>query len=663
MKLNPAVLDLETESISKHPRPGSPPPVGAAIWLPGGEPTYYAHGHPEKNGVYVLRKKKVKGKTVVYAHNKRPDLKCAAIMSMAMAYIEQCFRCKDGVLGHNIAKFDLPVIEDHYRIKPPKWDKVHDSLFTLFLRDPHSTSLSLKPAAEHWLKEPPEERDEVFEWLAAHGKTTKRIEKGVVKYGSKEDPAAAHIAEAPGDLVAKYAIGDLTRTHKLFEMHQPWVVEQGMEAAYDRERRLAPVLLENERLGIRVDMEGLKRDLPKFEAAFKTAEEWIRKRLKAPGLNIDADKDVAAALKKAKIVKDFPKTPTGKDSVSKKNLTINFFKDKKVYHALQYRNTMATVLVQSLRKWYAEGLKKNGRIYREWHQVRQGHGDNDTKGARSGRVTVSGLANIAKRFGGKDPDYVHPAFMRVPEPPLARDYILPDEGEEFGHCDYDQQEMKITAHYEDGALAEKYRQDPKTDIHIFVHDEIQKVSDKDYNRDVVKQADFLISYGGGAPALADRLRVPVGEAKEVIHHWKKALPDVVELDKELKGRFKEGLHIRTLGGRVYFCKPPIIAKKGPRKGQMMTFEYTALNYLVQPSAADQTKEALILYWHHPRRKGRILCTVYDEINISMKDVGELLVLQECMEKAFKLDVPSTVTAKRGSCWGKLQKIEPKEMAA
>jgi hypothetical protein len=437
-----------------------------------------------------------------------------------------------------------------------------------------------------------------------------------------------------------------------------------MQAAYDRERELAPVLLDNERHGIRVDMAALERDIQPCKAAMERAEAWLRKRLAIKdrdyeeGFNFDSDPHMAQALRAAKVVKEFPLTPTGKDSVSRKRLKLKFFSDPKVYNAIHYRNTMDTVLSQSMEKWLAEGSHKKGCIYREWNQVRQAHGeDNATKGARSGRVTVSGLANIAKRFGGKDPDYEHPAFLKVPEPPLARDYILPDEGCEFGHSDYDQQEMKLTAHYEDGALAARYREDPKTDIHEFVHDTVLKVSKKDYVRDVIKTVDFRKLYGGGVSGLSEQLDIPYNEAREIIDNWEAALPDVVELDRALRAKHKAGEYIRTLGGRIYYRKPDAIAKKGPRAGHLINFSYAALNYLIQPSAADQTKQALIDYHNHPKRKARLLCTVYDEINISMSDERELKILEECMVNAFRLDVPATTTLKKGPSWGKLTKLD------
>lgn len=678
------LFDFETASITDHPRPKSPPPCGLAIRAPGAKSDllYLAWGHPQgTNGAWKLGPR---GKLIDVSKT-YTDPKRSATAMLRDAY-------KVGVLGHNSDKFDCPVAEDHLGLKPPSWEKRHDTLFTLFLRDPHSSTLSLKPAAEAWLGEKPDERDAVFDWLAEQGIIQKPgngvtccspagshqglheqnrncVEPEVVRKLYVKD-AGAYISKAPGSLVAAYAIGDLTRTAGLFDLHQPWIVEQGMQAAYDRERRLTEVLLDNERRGIRVDMEALERDIPVARQGLQKAETWLRKTLKIKDSDFwyekektyrfafTSDAHIAQALRAAGVVEEFPKTATGKDSVSKKNLRIDHYGDPKVYHALHYRNTMDSIVAR-MEKFFDEGSKKNGYIFREWNPVRQGHGD-DNKGARSGRITVGEFANMSKAFGNKDPDYQHPKFLRVPDPPLARTYLLPDPGEEFGHCDFDQQEMKIIAHFEDGALAAQYRADPKTDIHAFVHDLILRVTGKDYNRDVVKTLDFRKAFGSGTSGFAEQIRQPQAVAQEIIDSWEAALPDVVALDHELRERFKEGKSIRTIGGRVYHCKPPAVAKKGVRKGMMMNFFYTALNYLIQPSAADQTKEALINFHHHPKRTARLLCTVYDEINISMKDRRQLAVLDECMVGAFKLDVPVSTTAKAGPCWGKLTKLEAKK---
>jgi hypothetical protein len=404
-----------------------------------------------------------------------------------------------------------------------------------------------------------------------------------------------------------------------------------------------------------------------YEKTLAKVDVWLRKALRAPGLNLDSDADVAAALKRSGCVTEFPKTPTGRDSVSKKVLTADLFRDPKVWARLYYRNALVTVLTMSIRPWLEQGSKYGGYIYTDWNQVRQSHGESGFKGARSGRITCSYFQNITKDFMDRG-DGFKEAWERgdlgdLPPLPLVRVYLLPDEGDLFGHADVDQQELKLVAHYEEGALAEAYRKDPKTDIHKFVQQLIKDVTGKHYERRPVKIVDFRTVYGGGASGLAEGLHWQYADAKELIAAWKAALPDVVELDKDLKERFREGKYLRTLGGRVYYCKPPTIAKKGPRKGRMISFEYTALNYLIQPSAADQTKQAIINYHKHPKRKARMIVAVHDEVNISTpagRGREELRILSDCMINAFKLDVPTTTTPKLGPSWGRLEKIDLNE---
>jgi DNA polymerase I-like protein with 3'-5' exonuclease and polymerase domains len=563
-------------------------------------------------------------------------------------------------LGHNVAKFDNDVAEVHLGLRPPSWDRVHDTMFSLFLRDPHANSLSLKPSAERFLKEPPAERDAVFDWLADHGIIKRSKRKGVVTY---QKDAGAFICRAPGNVVAPYAMGDVTRAQGLHALLHPYVVENGMQAAYDRERRLAPILLDNERHGMRVDLPALEKSLAIYEKALKKIETWLRKKLRSPGLDFEHDDDVAAALKKSGIVTKFPKTPTGLDSVSKKNLTADYFSDRNVWVGLYYRNALWTVLTMSMRKWYAEGSRTGGYIYTSWNQVRQSHGVEKIKGARSGRITCSYFQNITKDFTDRGDGYEHPTFLELPPLPLVRDFLLPDEGDLFIHRDYNQQEMRLVAHYEDGALCDAYCRDAATDVHTFVQSEIQRVVGKLYERRPVKIVNFRTVYGGGIAGLAEGMKWKYEEAKELIDAWKKALPDVVSLDRELKSRFRDGLPLRTYGGRLYHVKPPAIAKKGPRKGQMISYEYTALNYLIQPSGADVTKEAIIRYHDHPKKKGRMLVTVHDEINLSAPAgiaEQEAAVLKECME-SIELLVPWRTDGDLRTAWGK--KPQKKEKAA
>lgn len=135
--------------------------------------------------------------------------------------------------------------------------------------------------------------------------------------------------------------------------------------------------------------------------------------------------------------------------------------------------------------------------------------------------------------------------------------------------------------------------------------------------------------------------------------WEEGLPDVVNLIDKLKRMYQRGEPIRTIGGRLYHCKPDGVATKGPRKGQMTNFSYMALNDLIQPSAADHLKRALVNWHRHPKREASMLGTVYDEINISAEKklaLGQVKLLQGVME-AIPLDVPYRTDGDVRPNWG------------
>jgi DNA polymerase I-like protein with 3'-5' exonuclease and polymerase domains len=618
-------VDFETEAIESRPK-YPPKPVGVAIKFGAAQAQYYAWGHPTGNN--TTREK-------------------------ARDRLLAIYKSSDKVLFHN-AKFDLDVGEQHLNLPPLPWDRVHDTMFTLFLRDPHANSLSLKPAAERWLGLPPDERDAVGQWLVA---------KGIIK--SNQRPGA-FISRAPGALVGRYAIGDVDRTYKLHMLLHPQIVRMGMREAYDVERQLLPILLDNERRGMRVDLDGLHSDLEIFEIALAKIDNWLRRRLGNKTLNLDADAEVADALRAAGVVSVFPKTATGKDSVSKKNLTIEYFADRDVFYGLYYRNALATVLTMSMRPWLEQGSACNGYIFTDWNQVRTSHGFDNFQGARSGRITCSYFQNISKDFLDRGDDYGQTGDERIrklvglPALPLVRKYLLPDKGDLWLHRDYNQQEMRILAHYECGALAQAYQTNPAMDVHDFVQGLMQKATGRLYPRREVKIVDFQTVYGGGATALMNKLRCSRKAAEELRAAWKAALPDVVSLDRECKQRFQEGGTIRTFGGRVYHCKPDSVSKKGPRKGELINYAYTGLNYLIQPSAADVTKRAIIAYHNHPARRARLIVTVHDELNSSsppQRADAESQILKECME-SVRLDVPWKSDGKRGPNWGTLKKETP-----
>lgn len=593
--------------------------------MPGNKPVYLAWGHPTGNNT---------------------------TKAAAQTLLREIWLRAPGMIFHN-GKFDVDVAEAHLGLKLPRWHRIHDTLFLLFLDDPHARSLSLKPSAERVLGMKAKERDTLQEWIVANVPEAKR----------KPTTWGAYISSAPGTLVAPYANGDTLRTERLFNKLHPQIVKDGMEAAYDRERRLMPILLRSEREGLRVQVNALKRDSVVYTTALGTVDTWIRKRLKTPDLNIDANDDLAEALKRAGF-NNFKQTDNGNDSVSKTSLQ-QAVDDPKLLSAIGYHNRMSTCLNTFILPWIAIATRNNGRIHTQWHQVRSGHGEDKFTGARTGRAIASdpNLLNLAKSFIDRDDGYIHPKFIAsLPDLPLVRRYILPDEDQVFAHRDYNQQELRVLAHFEDGKLLKAYNENPTMDVHEFVRQEIKRVRGVLLERRPVKILNFGMLYGMGLNKLAASLKVEYEQAREVRNAQRAALPDVVGkdgLEAHIKKLGEAGEPIRTWGGRLYYSETPRIID-----GHMQRYEYKLLNYLIQGSAADLTKEAVIRYDEHPQRKqGRFLVTVYDEVNASLPKEPvamrrEMLALREAME-SVELDIKLLSDGKIGPCWGELKKFDDK----
>lgn len=604
-----------------------PPPVGVSILLPGEKKArYYAWGHPTANNCTKLQ----------------------ATKALKQAW-------KSGPLLFQNAKFDIDVAQTH--MDCGNVDEYHDTMFLLFLHDPHAPDLKLKEAAERILGEAPYERDTLKEWILAHKRQITE------EFGYEFTPSrwGGAIAYAPGDLVGTYANGDATRTKGLFNYLWPRIVERGMLDAYLREIKLMPILLENERVGLRVDVNALRRDVALYDKALETADVWLRKRLKTPELNLDNDGEIAAALSKGKIVsdEDWALTATGRRSVSKKHLTPDMFRDKKVASVLGYRNRLTTCLKMFMYPWLAQAMARPDRhISTNWNQVRQERG-NGSAGTRTGRpsTTDPNFLNLSKSWHDKDDGFIEPHTLfdeQMFAPlPLVRKYILPDKGETFCHRDFNGQELRILGHFEDGALLRAYQEDPTIDVHTWVREMIIEHAGIEYQRSQVKITNFRRIYGGGAPSMAGALRISMEAAKRLLTAHGKALPGIGQLQQQIKAISADGDPITTWGGREYYVEPP---RYDERYKRHMTYEYKLLNYLIQGSAADATKEAILRYHAHPRRRGRFLVTVYDEINSSAKPYKEeMAVMRECME-SLEFDVLMISDGKTGPNWGNLTKF-------
>lgn len=606
-------VDFETEAIENRPK-YPPNPVGVSIKYGYKKSKYLSWGHPEQNNI-----------------SKNDAVR--QIRSLWKDAIDN----KVNLLFHN-SKFDTEVAKLLGCPTLP-WDRVHDTLFLLYLYDPHAPTLSLKPSSERLLGLPPDEQENVRKWL---------IDNKVVR--SNDRYWGAHICKAPGKLVGKYAEGDTDRTYLLFKKLYGEVVSRGMLKAYDRERRLMPILMQNEREGIRSDISGLKNDLLVYEKCITESENWLRRKLKAKGFDFNKKEELADLLDSRGVVTEWDVTKkSGKRSTSKKNMSASRFNDKKVFLALGYRQRLSTCISTFYMPWIAQSEANGGMIHPNWNQVR----GEEKYGTRTGRLSSSNpnFQNIPKSFEDKDDGYEHPNFLKESKPlPLMRKYILPDKNELWLHRDYNQQELRILGHYESDKLMEAYAKDPRTDIHELVRSEITKIRKISIGRKETKIINFGTIYGMGLGSTAQKLQTDVDTAREILYAQKAAIPGLKYLQEDIKKKVKLGLPIITWGGREYYVEPPKIIE-----GRMRDFTYKLLNYLIQGSASDCSKEAIIRY-DSAKVNGRFLTTVHDEINISCRRGShkkEMAILKEAMQ-SIEFDVPMLSDGKIGTSWGDLK---------
>jgi len=601
--LPPIKIDFETRGITDKAWEYPPLPVGVAIQV-GKKPPSYHRGTPQ-----YLRK------VLLPYWNKRR------------------------MIFHNGVGFDIAVAVKHCKLPmpDPKW--IEDTLVQAFLLDPHARTLALKPLAVEVLGEANEDQADLRAWVLANVQ------------GSTRKNWGAFICMAPPELVAPYAKGDVRKTGGLWENFSPKIAEQGMQQAYRREMLVAPPLIENGLRGIRVDLDLLDRDEALYSGLLEQTDDKIRRSLKAPALEIDTDA-LADALER--IGGPLPLTPSGERSTSKHAILTHPI-PLLLKQRLLYRSALAQAYRTFTRPMWTQAHATEGRIHTLWNQVR-GTSKGGAGGARTGRQ--SSEPNLQNLPSAEKLETLY-AFLKDPERtkyplPNIRRYILPDApGHVIFGRDFNQQELRILAHFEGSDLLEMYQQYPDIDLHKFVQGMIEEITGRLLPRKIIKVLNFCTVYGGGPQAVADQGDIPLSEAQEVQTLYFQALPTIKATAKEAARLGRESF-VRTIGGRVYVAEPSRIIK-----GRLRSFDYKLLNYLIQGSAADQTKEAIARWYEGRSGLARFLMSVHDELVFSCKprDLrAEMAELKAVMESrtVLKFEVPFLSSGYTGPNWADIE---------
>ena len=450
--------------------------------------------------------------------------------------------------------------------------------------------------------------------------------------------AKAEMYMLPAIYVGAYAEKDAEITLELWQELKKEILHQDIQSIFDLETELFPGLVDMRFLGVRVDIEGahkLKQELVKEEKACLQ----VVKKETGVDTQIWAARSIAQVFDKLEL--DYDRT----EKTQAPSFTKNFLQNHA--HPLVKRIARAREINKAHTTFIDTIIKHNhkGRIHAEINQLR---GDNGG--------TVTG------RFS-----YSNPNLQQIPARdkeigPKIRSLFIPEEGHTWGCFDYSQQEPRLVVHYAAlqnlygvNEVLEAYRSGD-ADFHTIVADMAE------IPRSQAKTINLGLFYGMGKNKLQAELGVSKDKAEDLFKQYHNKVPFVKQLMDNVMYRAQDSGKIRTLLGRLcrfHLWEPnqfgihkalpheQALAEHGP--GIKRAYTYKALNKLIQGSAADMTKKAMLELY---KEKITPHIQVHDELDISVNNNADKI--KEIMESAVSLEVPNKVDYESGPNWGTIE---------
>ena len=487
--------------------------------------------------------------------------------------------------------------------------------------------------------------------------------------------AKSEMYKLPAMYVGEYAEQDAVLTLKLWQEMKKEILDEDVQSIFDLETELFPCLVDMRFLGVRVDVDAahkLKKELVTDE------KKCLQEVKKVTGIDVQiwAARSIAEVFDKLKL----PYERTLKTEAP--SFTKNWLQNqthpvaKAIAHAREINKSHTTFIDTILKHSH------KGRIHAEINQIRSDQGG-----------TVTG------RFSYNNPNLQQIPARNKELGPRIRSLFIPEEGTTWGCFDYSQQEPRLVTHYASmdknssnitgeglEEVLEAYLEHD-ADFHKIVADMAN------IPRSQAKTINLGLFYGMGRIKLQKELNLDAKQAKTLFNTYHAKVPFVKQLSQDLSEfASNEGL-LFTLGDRFCrfdkwesrdkewnpetnrFTEVKLHATKEEaidaykleqmekydklidpenehfEKHYTRAFTYKALNRLVQGSAADMTKKAMVLLYE----KGIIPhIQIHDELCVSIKDQETRTMVQNIMEQAIKLKINNKVDCEFGSNWGTIK---------
>ena len=452
------------------------------------------------------------------------------------------------------------------------------------------------------------------------------------------DPKA-EMYKLPAMYVGAYAERDAQLTLELWQELKKEILHQDIEAIFKMEMELFPCLVDMRFLGVRVNQEQAAKEK---ETLVEQEKKMLGEVLVSTGIDVQiwAARSIAKVFDKLGL--PYERTvKTQAPSFTKNFLTNHPHNVVKCIAKAREINKAHTTFIDTILKH-----SQKGRIHAEINQLRS-----------EGGGTVTG------RFSMNNPNLQQVPARNKDLGPRIRSLFIPEEGCKWGCFDYNQQEPRLVVHY--ASLQNLYGVDEVVESY--------KNEDADFHKIVADMANIPrlqaktinlgLFYGMGKNKLQAELGVSKLKAEDLFRTYHDKVPFVKQLMDATMKRAQDSGKIRTLMGRL--CRFPLwepnqfgIHKALPQEQALLehgpgirrAYTYKALNRLIQGSAADMTKKAMI----NLHKEGIIPhIQVHDELDVSVKDDKEAKQIVQIMESSVELEVPNKVDYEAGENWGNI----------
>jgi len=487
----------------------------------------------------------------------------------------------------------------------------------------------------------------VAQYYTGMGKNESALQEAAKEWGI--DPKA-EMYKLPAMYVGEYAERDAEVTLALWQELKKEIEHQDLQSIVEIEQKVFPCIFDMKIKGVRVS----ESQVDQLDHQLKLSyDKYIKRINNDTGIypEVWAAKSIELVCNKLGI-DDFDRT----EKTQKPSFTKNYLKNHK--HPVLRAIASAREL-DKLKNTFLESIKNyvyNGRIHADIHQLKGDFGG-----------TITGRLSYSKPNLQQLPNYTNVGMG-------IRSIFMPEDGHRWGCFDYSQQEPRLVVHYALATLgttgvasiADRYDEAGKNPDDLDVqkaadfHSMVAKIAD--IPRGQAKTINLGLFYGMGKAKLQAQLGVTDQVARDLLATYHSKVPFVKQLIHHTMDRAQQRGWIRTILGRkcrFNMWEPATFGMHKPQtfedasmehgsRNIKRAFTYKALNKLIQGSAADMTKQAMI----NLREAGITpMIQLHDELNVSYENEKEAVKIKEIMEQAVPLKVPNKVDFEDGECWG------------